>query len=383
MYLKSLYLRNFRNYTEQYVDFTAPKTIVLGDNAQGKSNLIEAVEILSALKSHRTARDRELILKREDSAQILGNLDRNTGSLELSLTLRTNGRRTAQLNGLTQKRQMDFLGHLNMVQFSSLDLDLVRGGPDIRRNWIDTLLLQLEPVYAHLLQQYTQILRQRNALLKGIKAAHLDPTKSAPTTPPELWDAQLAVAGSHIIRRRDRVLRRLLPLAQAWHHAISKQTEELQILYRPNLNDAMALSSEKPEVIQQAILAQIQEKHRIERYQGTSLVGPHRDDIDFLLNDAIARQYGSQGQQRSLVLALKLAELQLIEDVIGEPPILLLDDVLAELDLHRQNQLLATIQDHFQTLITTTHLNSFDSAWLKESQILQVRSGSLIEADDF
>ncbi len=145
----------------------------------------------------------------------------------------------------------------------------------------------------------------------------------------------------------------------------------------------MALSSEKPEVIQQAILAQIQEKHRIERYQGTSLVGPHRDDIDFLLNDAIARQYGSQGQQRSLVLALKLAELQLIEDVIGEPPILLLDDVLAELDLHRQNQLLATIQDHFQTLITTTHLNSFDSAWLKESQILQVRSGSLIEADDF
>ena len=178
MYLKSLYLRNFRNYTEQYVDFTAPKTIVLGDNAQGKSNLIEAVEILSALKSHRTARDRELILKREDSAQILGNLDRNTGSLELSLTLRTNGRRTAQINGLTQKRQMDFLGHLNMVQFSSLDLDLVRGGPDIRRNWIDTLLLQLEPVYAHLLQQYTQILRQRNALLKGIKAAHLDPIES-------------------------------------------------------------------------------------------------------------------------------------------------------------------------------------------------------------
>lgn len=378
MYLKSLQLRNFRNYTEQYVDFTAPKTIILGENAQGKSNLIEAVEILSALKSHRTSRDRELIQVHQDAAQIVGNLDRETtGSVELSLTLRANGRRTAALNGLTQRRQMDFLGTLNMVQFSSLDLDLVRGGPEVRRNWLDTLLLQLEPVYASLIQQYTQILRQRNALLKSIKAAAIDPTKLAPTTPVALWDAQLVVAGSHIIRRRDRVITRLLPLAQTWHRAISGQSEELQIVYRPNV----PITIDQPEAIQSQFLAQIQEKRAIERYQGTTLVGPHRDDLDFMLNGTPARQYASQGQQRTLVLALKLAELQLIEDVIGEPPILLLDDVLAELDLNRQNQLLETIQDHFQTLITTTHLGSFDSGWLNASQILHIQAGSLSVAD--
>ena len=378
MYLKSLQLRNFRNYTEQYVDFTAPKTIILGENAQGKSNLIEAVEILSALKSHRTSRDRELIQAHQDAAQIVGNLDRETtGSVELSLTLRANGRRTAALNGLTQRRQMDFLGTLNMVQFSSLDLDLVRGGPEVRRNWLDTLLLQLEPVYASLIQQYTQILRQRNALLKSIKAAAIDPTKLVPTTPVALWDAQLAVAGSHIIRRRDRVITRLLPLAQTWHRAISGQSEELQIAYRPNVS----VTIDQPEAIQSQFLAQIQEKRAIERYQGTTLVGPHRDDLDFMLNGTPARQYASQGQQRTLVLALKLAELQLIEDVIGEPPILLLDDVLAELDLNRQNQLLETIQDHFQTLITTTHLGSFDSSWLNASQILHIQAGSLSVAD--
>ncbi len=378
MYLKSLQLRNFRNYTEQYVDFTAPKTIILGENAQGKSNLIEAVEILSALKSHRTSRDRELIQSTQESAQIVGHLDRETsGTVELSLTLRANGRRTAALNGVTQRRQMDFLGTLNMVQFSSLDLDLVRGGPDVRRNWIDTLLLQLEPVYSHLLQQYTQILRQRNALLKAIKAAAIDPTKTAPTTPAALWDAQLAVAGSHIIRRRDRVIKRLLPLAQRWHQSISGQVEDLHIAYRPNV----PIEIDQPEAIQTQFLAQIQGKGTIERYQGTTLVGPHRDDLEFLLNGTPARQYGSQGQQRTLVLALKLAELQLIEDVIGEPPILLLDDVLAELDLNRQNQLLDTIQDHFQTLITTTHLGSFDSGWLNASQILHIQAGSLSIAE--
>jgi DNA replication and repair protein RecF len=382
MYLESLNLRHFRNYSEQQVSFTAAKTIVLGDNAQGKSNLIEAVEILSALKSHRTSRDRELIQSTETSAQIIGNLDRlATGNIELSITLRANGRRTVALNGLAQRRQLDFLGKLNMVQFSSLDLDLVRGGPDCRRTWIDGLLIQLEPIYAHILQQYNQILRQRNARIKTIKAAQQD-GRSIAIDDLAMWDAQLAVAGSRVIRRRDRVIQRLLPFAKHWHEAISGNVEQLEITYRPNVAipdvaieaDANASS---PEAIQSAFLDQIKEKRTIELYQGTSLVGPHRDDIEFTVNETAARQYGSQGQQRTLVLALKLAELKLIEDVIGEPPILLLDDVLAELDLHRQNQLLDAIQDRFQTLITTTHLGSFDAQWLNSAQILHINSGQL------
>ncbi len=379
MYLESLNLRHFRNYSEQQVNFTAAKTIVLGDNAQGKSNLIEAVEILSALKSHRTSRDRELIQSSEDSAQIIGNLDRlATGNIELAITLRANGRRTVALNGLTQRRQLDFLGKLNMVQFSSLDLDLVRGGPDCRRTWIDGLLIQLEPIYAHILQQYNQILRQRNARIKTIKAAQQD-GRSIPIDDLALWDAQLAVAGSRVIRRRDRVIQRLTPFAQHWHEAISGKVEKLEITYKPNVaieNEPNDLNS-SPEAIQARFLDQIREKRTIELYQGTSLVGPHRDDIEFTVNGTAARQYGSQGQQRTLVLALKLAELKLIEDVIGEPPILLLDDVLAELDLHRQNQLLDAIQDRFQTLITTTHLGSFDAQWLNSAQILHINSGQL------
>ena len=381
MYLESLNLRHFRNYTEQNVSFTSPKTIILGDNAQGKSNLIEAVEILSALKSHRTSRDRELIQSSETSAQIVGQLDRlATGNVELAITLRANGRRTVALNGLTQRRQLDFLGKLNMVQFSSLDLDLVRGGPDCRRSWIDGLLVQLEPIYAHILQQYNHILRQRNARLKTIKAGEQSASDDL-----VLWDAQLAVAGSRVIRRRDRVIQRLLPFAQHWHEAISGRSEQLQINYRPNVFvdtdsndlDQTNLDQTSPEAIQSKFLDKIQEKRTIELYQGTSLVGPHRDDVEFTVNDTTARQYGSQGQQRTLVLALKLAELKLIEDVIGEPPILLLDDVLAELDLHRQNQLLDAIQDRFQTLITTTHLGSFDAQWLNSAQILTIKAGQL------
>ena len=375
MYLKSLNLRHFRNYSEQSVTFTAAKTIILGDNAQGKSNLIEAVEILSALKSHRTSRDRELIQSSETSAQIVGNLDRLDSNLELSITLRANGRRTVALNGLPQRRQLDFLGKLNMVQFSSLDLDLVRGGPDCRRSWIDGLLIQLEPIYAHILQQYNHILRQRNARLKTLKAGEQGASDDL-----VLWDAQLAVAGSRVIRRRDRVIQRLLPFAQHWHEAISGKSEQLQINYKPNVSvdiDLDKLDQNTPEAIQSQFLDKIKEKRTIELYQGTTLVGPHRDDIEFTVNDTIARQYGSQGQQRTLVLALKLAELKLIEDVIGEPPILLLDDVLAELDLHRQNQLLEAIQDRFQTLITTTHLGSFDAQWLNSAQILNIKAGQL------
>ncbi|MGB3790722.1 MAG: DNA replication/repair protein RecF [Phormidesmis sp.] len=391
MFLKHLYLQNFRNYQSQSVAFGAPKTILLGDNAQGKSNLLEAVELLATLKSHRTSRDRDLVQEGKTTGHIKAQLERDIGPSELTLVLRNGGRRAAVLNGETLKRQQDFLGHLNAVQFSSLDLDLVRGGPGERRNWIDTLLTQLEPVYAYILQQYNQVLKQRNAFIKQ----HTDEESSQPLDPTQmaLWDAQLVTAGTRVIRRRSRGLQRLIPLAQSWHQAISGDTERLVIAYQPNISTDSSikgdlLAEEKsaedsylddPSHIQQAFFEKIKLRAVAEYHQRTSLVGPHRDDIDFSINQTPARQYGSQGQQRTLVLALKLAELELIEAVIGEPPLLLLDDVLAELDLKRQNQLLETIEDRFQTLITTTHLGAFDARWLRESQILTVHQGALLE----
>ncbi len=387
MYLKNLHLRKFRNYLDQKVAFCAPKTILVGNNAQGKSNLLEAVEVLSTLKSHRVSRDRDLIFNGQPLARIDATLQRETGSLELALTLRSKGRRTVDLNGETLRRQLDFLSILNVVQFSSLDLDLVRGGPEVRRQWLDRLLVQLEPVYSHFLQQYNQVLRQRNALLKRFKPEGRGQEISPVSIPKEelaLWDAQLATAGARVIRRRERVLEKLAPLAGAWHQSISGSTEVLEVGYLANVaasSDSIARDS--LEGVRQAFLEKIQSRAIAEFYQGTTVVGPHRDDVVFTINDTPARSYGSQGQQRTLVLALKLAELQLIEGVVREPPLLLLDDVLAELDLNRQNQLLEAITDRFQTLITTTHLGSFEVRWLQDTQILSVESGKINPFLDF
>lgn len=372
MYLRYLHLRAFRNYLDQAVKFEAQKTILLGNNAQGKTNLLEAVELLATLKSHRANRDRDLILEGHASAEIFATIERAYGTSDLALSLRAAGRRTLSLNQEPVRRHLDFLGRLNAVQFSSLDLDLVRGSPESRRNWLDALLIQLEPIYAHILHQYQQVLRQRNALLKAMRQQEA----TADSAELSLWDAQLAAAGSRVTRRRARVLERLAPLAQVWHANISGSAEQLEIYYLPNVN----WTENEPARVQEAFLQKLAQRRLAERQLGATVVGPHRDEIAFIINQTPARSYGSQGQQRTLVLALKLAELKLIEEVIKDTPILLLDDVLAELDPQRQNQLLDAIQDRFQTLITATHLNSFDAQWLKSSQILKVVSGNLTPA---
>ncbi|MDE5073003.1 MAG: DNA replication/repair protein RecF [Trichodesmium sp. St16_bin4-tuft] len=390
MYLKYLHLRQFRNYRDQQVEFDGGKTILLGDNAQGKSNLLESVELLSTLKSHRAIRDRDLILDSKQASKIQASLERQLGNIDLALTLRSQGKRTVAVNGETISRHLDFLSILNVVHFSSLDLDLVRGGPEVRRYWLDRLLVQLEPVYAHILLQYNQVLRQRSALLKKIRQQKMaaETTGSLPSILAQelaLWDAQLATVGSRVIRRRQRLLQKLAPLAGEWHCAISGSMEVFKMEYLANVivDSNELIIQDSLEGVRQAFLDKIKARAIAEQYQGTTVVGPHRDDVIFTINDTPARQYGSQGQQRTLVLALKLAELQLIEEVVQEPPLLLLDDVLAELDLHRQNQLLEAISNRFQTLITTTHLGCFDGQWLQDTQILSVKSGNISSFLDF
>lgn len=378
MYLKRLHLRQFRNYGEQQVKFQAPKTILVGDNAQGKSNLLEGVALLSTLKSSRAASDRDLISNGASTAQLVGTLERQIGLTELAITLRRTGRRTVALDHENCRRQLDFLGVLNVVEFSSLDLELVRGAPESRRRWLDNLVVQLEPLYAHISKQYDRVLRQRNALVRQHR--HLlqgVPDAPPPTSTLPVLDLQLATEGTKVMRRRLRALARLTPLAQAWHQAISGRREQLSIAYAANVDTIQ--EDDEPEQLRQAFLHRLEQKAIAETHQGTTLVGPHRDEIVLTIDDTPARQYGSQGQQRTLVLALKLAELQLIEEVVGEPPILLLDDVLAELDPHRQRQLLEAIEDRFQTLIATTHLTAFDAQWLRASEILSVQAGQVIK----
>lgn len=378
MYLKSLRLRSFRNYLDRQIEFKAQKTILVGNNAQGKSNLLEAVELLASLKSHRTSRDRELVLDSATTGQVEATVERAYGTSELKVVFRKQGRRTVAVNQENLRRQLDFLGVLNAVQFSSLDLDLVRGAPDARRSWLDGLLIQLEPVYASILQQYNQVLKQRNALLKKIRTVRQENESiELGTFEPQLklWDEQLAAAGSRVARRRARVIARLAPIAESWHQRISGATERLEVNYLPNVQ----WLEDDPLLVQQAFLAKIKDRRLAEQYQGKTMVGTHRDEIEFAINQTPARYYGSQGQQRTLVLALKLAELKLIEEVVGEPPLLLLDDVLAELDPNRQKQLLEVIGDRFQTIITTTHIDTFNHDWIKDSQVLSVEAGKISE----
>lgn len=381
MYLHRLYLEHFRNYTAQVTAFATAKTILVGANGQGKSNLLEAVAFLASLKSPRASRDRELVQFDQPQAQIAAQVERFGGIHELKIDLRLQGRRSVRVDGDHLRRQHDFLGHLNAVTFTSLDLDIVRGSPSHRRDWLDGMLVQLEPRAADLLQQYGHILRQRNALLKQDS---LDQ--------PQLlaWNEQLMSLGCRIIRRRQRLIERLQPLAAQWHQQISGATEQLQLHYEPNISESITAmgdgtAASKPEPIPLTATSVLEEQFRLaianhqalERARGSSLVGPHRDEVQLTLNDHPARAYGSQGQQRTLVLALKLAELELQEAVLGEPPLLLLDDVLAELDLVRQEHLLLAIGNRVQTLITTTHLGGFGSPWLDTAQVLQVHQGQL------
>jgi len=373
MYLKSLLLKQFRNYIDQEVTFAAPKTVIVGNNAQGKSNLLEAVLLLATMRSHRVSKDRDLVRNGEELGEIKALCQRSLEGypVELLMRMRASGRRSLSVNGVNQARHLDFLGNLNAVMFSSLDLDLVRGSPESRRSWLDTVLIQLEPIYINLLQQYNQVLRQRNALLKSIKQGKT----SYEFQQMALWDAQLVTAGTRLMRRRSRLLNRLTPIARTWHQAISGGDEYLEITYLPKFKFAPLDTVEE---IHQAFFEAILQKTVIEQHQGTSLVGPHRDEVALIINNTPAREYGSQGQQRTLVLALKLAELELLESVIGEPPLLLLDDVLAELDLQRQDHLLNAIGDRVQTIITTTHLGSFDALWLDSAQIFQVSNGKIL-----
>ncbi|MDX2255812.1 MAG: DNA replication/repair protein RecF [Pseudanabaenaceae cyanobacterium bins.39] len=374
MYLSSLQIQHFRNYGNQSIAFTTPKTVIVGNNAQGKSNLLEAVLLLATMRSHRVSKDRDLVKNGEAIAEIKAICQRSpsqgTYPVELVMRMRLSGKRSLQVNGITQTKNLDFLGNLNAVMFSSLDLDLVRGSPEHRRNWLDTVLIQLEPIYITLLHQYQQVLRQRNALLKGIKQGNIayDPQQMA------LWDAQLVTTGTRLMRRRSRMLARITPIARHWHQAISGGHEYLEISYVPKFS---FIENAALEDIHQAFFDAILQKSFVERHQGISLVGPHRDEVSLTINQTPAREYGSQGQQRTLVLALKLAELELLETVIGEPPLLLLDDVLAELDLQRQDHLLNAIGDRIQTLITTTHLGSFDAHWLNSAKVFQIEQGKI------
>jgi len=377
MYLSKLNLNYFRNYIQEEVIFSSNKVIILGNNAQGKSNLLEAIQLLSSLKSHRTNKDIDLVYCDRIYGEIKAQIKRKYAEYDLSIILPQKGKRELKVNYEKVSRNIDFLGVVNTVLFSSLDLDLVKGSPEYRRNWVDNLLLQLEPVYSYIMKEYNHVLKQRNSLLKRLKKQGVDSYETLPQTTileMSIWENKLIENACRVMRRRKRVLDKLEPLARLWHNRISNQSEKLEIIYHPNVT----YKNDDVEKIKQKIKSELDEKRNAEIAMGVTLVGPHRDEIELVINQGVARNYASQGQQRTLVLSLKLGELQLIEQVIGETPLLLLDDVMAELDLQRQKQLLECLGNRFQTFMTTTHLNYFDDKLLQEAQIIKIDRGKIL-----
>ncbi|MCH2565429.1 MAG: DNA replication/repair protein RecF, partial [Prochlorococcus sp. ALOHA_A2.0_51] len=357
-------MQGYRNYSRLQLELTENRLLVIGPNGIGKSNLLEAVELLGSLRSHRASSDQDLIHWEEQRALLRAIAD-DTEKLELEL--RRQGGRQARRNGKTLTRQLDLIGPLRCVGFSALDLNLVRGEPALRRQWLDRVVQQLEPIYSDLISRFNKLLRQRSQLWRQWRHIPIQERDSLL----DAFDVQMALVSTRIHRRRSRALARLEPLAARWQETLSKHKERLRLDYQPG-SQLEGEEAEEPWrlAIETQLLGQRSEEERL----GSCRIGPHRDEVRLLLNDSEARRFGSAGQQRTVVLALKLAELELVGELCGEPPLLLLDDVLAELDPGRQLLLLEAVGEKHQCLVSATHLEGFQDEWQQRSQIIEAGS---------
>ena len=360
--IKNLQLNSFRNYEKLNLDITANKLLILGANGIGKSNLLESVELVGTLRSHRNKKDQDLIMWGKDNSSIKISIINGD---DLDLKIRKKGGRLIYRNGKELKRQHDVLDSFRCVSFSNLDLNLIRGEPDSRRNWIDKLIMQVEPIYVELIQRFKKLLSQRNFLLKNINNYSLKERDDLL----DLFDQQMSLISARIYKRRLRLVKRIYPVASQWHSRFSGGNENLKISFKSSIEFHDQCDEN---IIRNGINEQLHNQRKEELRLGFCTVGPHRDDIEFSLNQINAKRFSSAGQQRTLVLSLKLAELEIIKTITNYYPLLLLDDVLAELDQKRQRILLEAVGDTHQCFISATHLDTFYNDWAQSAQILKL-----------
>jgi DNA replication and repair protein RecF len=368
LYLTNLCLKNYRNYKSAELQLENKVNIILGENAQGKTNVMEAIYVLAMAKSHRTSNDKELIRWEEEYAKIEGRAIKRKGPLSLELIISKKGKK-ARSNHIEQPKLSQYVGNINVVMFAPEDLNLVKGSPQIRRRFIDMEIGQVSPVYMHDLSQYQKILQQRNHYLKLLQSKqHNDETML------EVLTDQLIELAAKITLKRYQFLELLQKWAEPIHYEISRGLETLQIKYHPSIDVSEDVELSRIIEAYNEKFAKIKDRE-IDR--GTTLVGPHRDDLAFDVNGKDVQTFGSQGQQRTTALSLKLAEIELICSEIGDYPILLLDDVLSELDDFRQTHLLNAIQGKVQTFVTTTSIDGIEHEVVQEADIYKVVSGQI------
>ena len=359
MIIKSIELSNFRNYESLDLDFDYGTNILYGNNAQGKTNILEAVSVSGTTRSHKGSKDKEMIRFGEEEAHIKTVVNKKDMDYQIDVNMKKNKTKGIAVNKVPLKKASELFGILNIVFFSPEDLNIIKNGPSERRRFLDSELCQLDKIYLSDLAKYNKILNQRNKLLKDM-VFRPDLKETLP-----IWDAQLIDYGKRIIKRRKSFVDELNEIVFNIHKQISGEKEELVLKYEPNIDDAFFHDE-----LNRA-------KERDMRFCQTS-VGPHRDDMQFSVFDVDIRKYGSQGQQRTSALSLKLAEIELVKRNINETPILLLDDVLSELDSSRQNYLLNSIHD-IQTIITCTGLDEFIKNRFKIDKIFNVVEGVVTE----
>ncbi|AOZ92850.1 DNA replication/repair protein RecF [Paenibacillus crassostreae] len=368
MFVRNINLQQYRNYEQLQLNSFGDVNLLIGPNAQGKTNLLEAIFVLALTKSHRTSKDRELIAFEQTSAHVSATVEKKYGDVLLELRLSAQGKK-AKINGLEQRKLSAFIGSLNVVMFAPEDLEIVKGTPGIRRRFLDMEIGQVQPSYLYHLQQYQKILVQRNNYLKQLWGK-VDTQEGLL----DIWNEQLVEHGVKIIKKRKQFIIKLQKWAEAIHHGITNGSEDLQLRYVPSFGE---VTEEDEAVLFEQFMIKLRQLKDQEIRRGMTLAGPHRDDMTFYINGKEVHTYGSQGQQRTTALSLKLAEIELIKEEIGEYPVLLLDDVLSELDPYRQTQLIETFQSKVQTFITATGVESLNTDKLKNANIFHVHSGQV------
>ena len=355
MVIESIKLENFRNYETLELTLDPGTNIFYGENAQGKTNILESVYLCGTTKSHKGSKDREMIRFDQEEAHIRMKLDRDGSSYSIDMHLKKNRPKGIAINGVPIRKAGELLGLGNFVFFSPEDLNIIKSGPGERRRFMDLELCQLSKVYLFQLSNYNKILNQRNKLLKEItfRPEYLDML--------DVWDRQLVQYGERVIREREKVVGRLNEIIGGIHQRLSGGRETLVIHYEKNV---------EPEEFEARLTANRDRDLKLR----TTQTGPHRDDLCFDIGGMDIRKFGSQGQQRTAALSLKLSEIELVKQEIKDTPVLLLDDVLSELDSSRQKYLLDGIHD-IQTLITCTGLDEFVENRFEINKVFRVSDG--------
>ncbi len=356
MYIESIELSNYRNYSDVKVEFGKNTNILYGDNAQGKTNILESIYMAATTKSHRGSKDRDIIRIGEDESHIRLLVNKKDISHRVDMHLRKNKNKGVAIDGIPIRRATELYGLLNVIFFSPEDLSIIKNGPAERRRFMDLELCQISRLYYQNLSSYNKILNQRNNLLKQIYY-----NKSLMDTL-DIWNMQLVDSGVRIIKERRNFIEMMNELIGDIHSRLTSGREKLEIVYECNVDE------ENFDKV-------LQEKTETDLRYSSTQSGPHRDDISFLINGIDARKYGSQGQQRTVALSLKMAEIKLVKKIINDNPILLLDDVMSELDTSRRDALIEEIKD-IQTIITCTGYDDFIKEQIIINNVYSVVEGT-------